>query len=273
MAVIPPVNWWCHECGLVVLTCVELGEVKCNTCKGVFVERIDEEDDPRLFAQGLPRRDVASAAGVSVSNQPVNIRLMQPDQMFQNLFSNFIVPRARVGDSNSASSTSVVDNGANASQPNFHLILAMMTRMMQQHGSGQSPPVHFQFGNFRNLGDIMGANQGFQQQGDYVFGDMQALMNQLMQMDTSRSNPATKEALAMLDDMKLDKDEVLANFTSSCGVCQDEFKLDDIVNALPCCHYFHKACLSPWLQLRSTCPICRYNLNTGKIDEDPKRRT
>ena len=51
-----------------------------------------------------------------------------------------------------------------------------------------------------------------------------------------------------------------------CCICQEEFKINDIIIKLPCNdkpHYFHKGntndCdgILPWLEKNNTCPICR----------------
>lgn len=47
-----------------------------------------------------------------------------------------------------------------------------------------------------------------------------------------------------------------------CTVCQIEFgQINEEIRQLPCCHYFHKDCISQWLQFSKTCPICRYVLD------------
>lgn len=49
-----------------------------------------------------------------------------------------------------------------------------------------------------------------------------------------------------------------------CTVCLENFiPLEKLVK-LPCEHYFHKVCLSPWLAMRSSCPNCR---NEVKLSE------
>jgi hypothetical protein len=134
-------------------------------------------------------------------------------------------------------------------------------------------------------------------QGDYAFGDIQHIINRLMQQvwltrhssfrikfvlnfsyfcivvqDAGRfgAPPTAEEKLKALDEMTLDSD-TLQHFTSSCGVCQDDFVEGDKLFLLPCAHYFHVDCCRPWLTEHCTCPICRYNLNTGRIEPDKPR--
>ena len=41
----------------------------------------------------------------------------------------------------------------------------------------------------------------------------------------------------------------------------EDFKLGDEAKKLPCRHLFHEPCISEWLKLHGTCPVCRKNLN------------
>jgi hypothetical protein len=55
--------------------------------------------------------------------------------------------------------------------------------------------------------------------------------------------------------------------TSQCSICYEEWKTGDIVKTLHCFHYFHKACICPWLQTNMSCPNCRYRLPANVSSE------
>ena len=49
---------------------------------------------------------------------------------------------------------------------------------------------------------------------------------------------------------------------NECSICLEKFihKESSVCNT-PCKHLFHPECLSTWLLINHTCPICRYDLN------------
>ena len=51
---------------------------------------------------------------------------------------------------------------------------------------------------------------------------------------------------------------VLNTGREQCAICLSEFQAVDENIHLPCNHYFHRACIEPWLQLNNTCPTCRH---------------
>ncbi|XP_054420107.1 RING finger protein 148 [Pteronotus mesoamericanus] len=70
-----------------------------------------------------------------------------------------------------------------------------------------------------------------------------------------------KKAIAQLQlrvlkegDKELDPNE------HSCVVCFDIYKPQDVVRILTCKHFFHKACIDPWILARRTCPICKCDI-------------
>lgn len=42
-----------------------------------------------------------------------------------------------------------------------------------------------------------------------------------------------------------------------CVICLDEMSSSASLLVLPCDHYFHETCLSSWLRIRNTCPLCQ----------------
>ncbi|CAL5053184.1 unnamed protein product [Urochloa decumbens] len=49
---------------------------------------------------------------------------------------------------------------------------------------------------------------------------------------------------------------------ASCSVCLGAFQTGETVRLLPVClHLFHVECIDPWLDMHSTCPICRSGID------------
>lgn len=53
----------------------------------------------------------------------------------------------------------------------------------------------------------------------------------------------------------------------ACSICLEPFKKDEKVAVLKCTHFFHEACIKPWVEDHFTCPICR-----ADIADDPKEK-
>uniref|UniRef100_A0A1B6ELA8 RING-type domain-containing protein n=1 Tax=Cuerna arida TaxID=1464854 RepID=A0A1B6ELA8_9HEMI len=49
-----------------------------------------------------------------------------------------------------------------------------------------------------------------------------------------------------------------------CTVCCEDFQVREPVSLLECAHVFHPSCILPWLQLNTTCPVCRHDLQASE---------
>ncbi|EPS71177.1 hypothetical protein M569_03584, partial [Genlisea aurea] len=76
------------------------------------------------------------------------------------------------------------------------------------------------------------------------------------------SPPASKSAVENLRRTVLTKREVGEDRAPACAVCKEEFAAGEEATAMPCRHMYHGECIVPWLGIRNTCPVCRYELPT-----------
>ncbi|KAI5445422.1 hypothetical protein KIW84_013600, partial [Lathyrus oleraceus] len=53
-----------------------------------------------------------------------------------------------------------------------------------------------------------------------------------------------------------------------CAVCKDAISVDEEAKQLPCDHLYHADCITPWLCLRSSCPLCRFRISEEEEEED-----
>ncbi|KAH7287621.1 hypothetical protein KP509_32G066600 [Ceratopteris richardii] len=58
-----------------------------------------------------------------------------------------------------------------------------------------------------------------------------------------------------------------ADVGTQCGICLEEFDLDDEVHVLtPCDHAFHVHCIRRWIALTMSCPMCRGRVLIQRTD-------
>ena len=65
--------------------------------------------------------------------------------------------------------------------------------------------------------------------------------------------PARNEAVGNLPTVKVCE-------PLTCSVCLEDFAKGSEAKEMPCKHKFHIQCIVPWLELHSSCPVCRYVL-------------
>lgn len=69
--------------------------------------------------------------------------------------------------------------------------------------------------------------------------------------------PASKESIDTLPEILVTEDHSTLGQEMCCPICCSEYVKGEVATELPCHHYFHKACVSIWLQKSGTCPVCR----------------
>lgn len=53
-----------------------------------------------------------------------------------------------------------------------------------------------------------------------------------------------------------------------CAVCKDPIAVDAEAKLLPCDHLYHSDCITPWLLLRNSCPLCRFRISEVEEEEE-----
>lgn len=150
--------------------------------------------------------------------------------------------------------------------PSFLDLLADNDDLLRdQHGSFQfpepAPPPFLDLSDGDHLfleelfynGDTLAPHQV----GDYLIGDM----NEFLALNAFQYNqgkpPASEDAIKQLSTKTLSKDAAGAMAAEVCAVCQYSFRANEEVTCLPCGHNYHKDCVTRWLSLHCTCPVCR----------------
>ncbi|XP_019583547.2 E3 ubiquitin-protein ligase Praja-2 [Rhinolophus sinicus] len=78
--------------------------------------------------------------------------------------------------------------------------------------------------------------------------------------------PASKESIDGLPETLVLEDHTAIGQELCCPICCSEYIKDDIATELPCHHFFHKPCVSIWLQKSGTCPVCRRHFPPAIIE-------
>ncbi|GMH32975.1 hypothetical protein BSKO_00809 [Bryopsis sp. KO-2023] len=53
-----------------------------------------------------------------------------------------------------------------------------------------------------------------------------------------------------------------------CAICQCEFDTGEMLKSLPCKHMYHPPCISQWLSISKTCPVCNTEVQDNRRSSD-----
>ncbi|OVA13249.1 zinc finger protein [Macleaya cordata] len=103
--------------------------------------------------------------------------------------------------------------------------------------------------------------------GNYLTGPgLEILLQHLVENDPNRygTPPTQRDVIEAMPN-------VIIRDNLQCSVCLDDFEIGTEAKEMPCKHKFHSGCILPWLELHSSCPVCRFQMPTidgSKADED-----
>ncbi|KAK4271878.1 hypothetical protein QN277_020506 [Acacia crassicarpa] len=84
------------------------------------------------------------------------------------------------------------------------------------------------------------------------------------------SPPTAKSVMENLPLVELTEEDLVGE-NVACAVCKDEIIWKEKVRRLPCSHFYHGDCIMPWLSIRNTCPVCRFELPTDDPDYEQRK--
>jgi hypothetical protein len=86
------------------------------------------------------------------------------------------------------------------------------------------------------------------------------LINSLFQQASA------SEELKRQEEVKIDIQSKLFVDTektfTSCSICSDDYKDEDLVTSLNCNHIFHTNCIEEWGHYNPVCPVCKATIKT-----------
>uniref|UniRef100_A0A0A9CRI2 RING-type E3 ubiquitin transferase n=1 Tax=Arundo donax TaxID=35708 RepID=A0A0A9CRI2_ARUDO len=59
------------------------------------------------------------------------------------------------------------------------------------------------------------------------------------------------------------RERILLREDAECCICLSSYEDEAELSALPCNHHFHWTCITKWLRMHATCPLCKYNILKG----------
>jgi len=263
-----PRNFYCHQCNS--RTRISIEEFTCSSCGSGFIEEIVEgdADESRDLGQGGNSDDPWAHDTETDGDQ----EMFGPHSMIEHIFAQALGPGLQVGQVGSGNGPTVIRAsrrsvpgaaggasrgpagtsifvGSNGGSPGDQFLQSLISNLTGMHGPGQ-----FQF----MMGGPPGSNVMYGNPGDYAWGrgGFDAIVTQLLnQMEGAGPPRMEKDDISSLPQIQVTKQHI--DQKAQCSVCWEDFKLDEMVNQLQCEHIFHNECITPWLELHATCPVCR----------------
>nr|XP_043609207.1 E3 ubiquitin-protein ligase SIRP1-like [Erigeron canadensis] len=301
------IRYWCHQCERPVVPILGIETVKCGSCNGEFIEEMGDHlhqgggggSDPDLD----PDRAVSLWAPIllGMMNNPRRRRrfthiefdddeeerqverddddsyeryrryqFQDPrmggdsdlDREFQTVIRRRdrrpsailqLLEGVRSGMVSESENNRDRENGTDGNRERVILINPFNQTIIVQGGGGS--------GRNRSQTHPIGSL------GDYFSGPgLELLLQHLAENDPNRygTPPAKKEAVEAIPNVTVEENSV------QCSVCLDDFEVGAEAKEMPCKHRFHSECILPWLELHSSCPVCRFELpsDESKLHQD-----
>ncbi|KAI5659691.1 hypothetical protein M9H77_28484 [Catharanthus roseus] len=223
---------WCYSCRQPVA--IQRRNAACSNCNGGFVHDLDE-----------------------ILNMNFEDHNTRP--RFVEAFSNFLRQQTSVRSnvsSNHGRSDWGTENGGSTWNP---LLIFSGDMPVRMPGNG---------GILEFLNDALGFRRD--NGGDYFVGPgVEEFFEHLTTSDQRVPPPASRSSIDNLPTVKISKKDVRSD--SHCPVCKEKFELGSQARKLPCKHLYHSDCIVPWLEQRSSCPVCRQELAPEQSNQQQSR--
>ncbi|KAJ4872974.1 RING/U-box superfamily protein [Raphanus sativus] len=261
-------RYWCHMCSQAVDPIIDAAEIKCPYCQSGFLEEMSGESN----GNGGSSREVQDQEIDFGTDRALSLWGPILVGMMSNPRRRRRFRRTEFGlDNDDDISSSTVDNPHHNRRHHHHhrhrehdgeidlgrevdsiirrrrRSSAAILQLLQGIREGINSDHESSDGNTTSRSAI----------GDYLARpEFDSLLRNLADNDLIRRQgtlPARKEAVENLPTVKVCE-------PLQCSVCLEDFEKGSEAKEMPCKHKFHNRCIVPWLELHSSCPVCRYEL-------------
>ncbi|XP_065853729.1 E3 ubiquitin-protein ligase SIRP1-like [Euphorbia lathyris] len=259
-------SYWCHMCSRVVSPSME-AEIKCPLCESGFVEEISN-------GNGNGNGNTTRSDVNDTSNNSIDIGSERAFSLWAPILLGLLgglgSSRARLTAQEHTRNINNEHEENDDLDTEFQSLFRRRTRnsaasllgMVPELGSSNSENSVFLVSPFNEdqtliLQGSLDVNQTMVSTfRNYLVGPgLDLLLQHLAENDPRRygTPPAEKEAVKALPTVSV-KDN------SPCSVCLEELEIGSEAKEMPCKHTFHSSCILPWLELHSSCPVCRFEM-------------
>ncbi|KAK1316542.1 E3 ubiquitin-protein ligase RING1-like [Acorus calamus] len=242
-------RYWCHMCTEWVIPNME-AEIKCPLCDSGFIEDRGSQR-PSDHREDTNDNDDDDEDILSELGSDRSLSLWAPILLGMMSSPSWRRRRSRRGEDSETASEGELGR-------DWDLVSALQRRrrttavlqLLRELREGRALDSESSFDQSSSRNTPSGSF------GDYFLGSsLDQLLQHLAENDPNRygTPPAQKQAVEALPTVK-----IAGNL--SCSVCLDDFEVGAEAKEMPCNHKFHSGCILPWLELHSSCPVCRFQL-------------
>ncbi|XP_062516890.1 E3 ubiquitin-protein ligase RNF115-like [Corticium candelabrum] len=251
--------FYCHECEKEIKITISDDDPTCPDCNHEFLEALDEQEEPNRgegdgehsptdaeLQESLSWRmaTIDPATGLPRNPMDVIVNSLMEATSANNRGSWPPAPLLRIQERRRRMRPVHVRTVLHGPPT----LLRVANDLVGGSLSGGFPfpfPLHNIFGGPRNLGDYVTSDRS-----------LDDVVSQLLSQLEGGAPPADKETIDSLPKVIITQDVVDKNV--ECTICQDKYTVREEVHQLTKCqHLFHTGCITPWLKLHDTCPVCR----------------
>ena len=292
-------KYWCFtcnsECKINIIKQDDDEEYQCSKCKNTFIEEISPEDNPSNFhiqkptteSQNVPQH-INNNFNNNIDGINITITNLNPlENINLSNFNNF-----NIGGINNGNN----QNEENQPEPNYEcgmdgtfLFLPSTVHYRRRENRNNRNNI---MNNFLSGGEIItevvnpnGQNIIISRSIVNGSGLNNFLLNHIndhqfenfiniitaFDLQHKGNPPASERAINNLKKIEINEQNINEFKEQTCNVCLENFNAGQITMKLDCGHYFHEKCITHWLIMRNTCPVCRHELESNDPNYEKRK--